>query len=473
MNTKKLLLINLMLGFMISSYTQVKIGNNPNTIDVNSLLELETTNKGFLAPRVALNSITSVAPLTGTVTEGMLVYSTGGTLTNGFYVWSGTKWNRINTASRDNFVLVKSAADFPAPVAGVITLASNTVYELNGTITTVNKINLNNAWICGRDAINDKLIYTGATGELFTGSAGGNVRQLTLCAPTPGTKVFNINAAGANVNFTVLNCYIGNSYEVGVVQNFGGVVYFQTVAYLGNTNGITFQNDSVVAVINTLWDKNNHNTYEKFAGTFSAIQKSTGAMRTVSSNASVGIDVSGITAVSTAELKNVLFVGDGTFKTGSFSNNWEVEADGLFTEKDDRASGNIYISSTALTTFAAAGTPTKLLGSTSTADLYRVTSSTDNRMTYTGKKPRNFQAICSLTGTQTGSGMIYAFFIAKNGVVLNESKQVVKFMNSSDQQSVALSCNVYLTPGDYVEVWVANVGSTTGLTVQSLNLSIQ
>src|SRR5689334_553418 len=138
MKTKQLLMVILIMGSIIKSQAQVKIGNNPNTIDVNSLLELESTNKGFLAPRVALNNATSVTPLTGVVTEGMLVYSTGGTLTNGFYVWSGTRWNRVNTASRDNYVLVKSASDLPAPVAGVITLASNTLYEVNGTITTSN-----------------------------------------------------------------------------------------------------------------------------------------------------------------------------------------------------------------------------------------------------------------------------------------------------------------------------------------------
>ena len=75
---------------MIHANAQVKIGNNPNTINANSLLELESTNKGFLPPRVALNDINAVTPLTGTVPSGMLVYSTGGTLADGYYYWVGT-----------------------------------------------------------------------------------------------------------------------------------------------------------------------------------------------------------------------------------------------------------------------------------------------------------------------------------------------------------------------------------------------
>jgi len=82
----------LLCGLVGSVNAQVKIGNNPNTIDANSLLELESTNKGFLPPRVALNSLSVVTPLTGTVPAGMLVYSTGGTLADGYYYWSGSQW---------------------------------------------------------------------------------------------------------------------------------------------------------------------------------------------------------------------------------------------------------------------------------------------------------------------------------------------------------------------------------------------
>jgi len=75
----KNLFVPLFLFSALIANTQVKIGNNPDSINSNSLLELESTNKGFLPPRVALNSISSVTPLTGKVTAGMLLYSTGGT----------------------------------------------------------------------------------------------------------------------------------------------------------------------------------------------------------------------------------------------------------------------------------------------------------------------------------------------------------------------------------------------------------
>jgi len=92
---------------MLVARSQVKIGDNPNTINANSLLEMETTNKGFLPPRIALNSLSAVSPLTGTVPAGMLVYSTGGTLPNGYYYWNGTQWKLV--ATNDVKIVTKTA----------------------------------------------------------------------------------------------------------------------------------------------------------------------------------------------------------------------------------------------------------------------------------------------------------------------------------------------------------------------------
>jgi hypothetical protein len=104
---KKLFAVALVF-LTINSKAQLKVGNNPNTIDPNSLLELESTNKGFLPPRVALNSTASVAPLTGTVPSGMLVYSIGGSLVDGYYYWNGTQWKLVATSELN--VVTKSAS---------------------------------------------------------------------------------------------------------------------------------------------------------------------------------------------------------------------------------------------------------------------------------------------------------------------------------------------------------------------------
>ncbi|WP_343631157.1 hypothetical protein [Fluviicola sp.] len=467
---KKLFLLTILAAGCVNQLTaQVKIGDNPNTINANSMLELESTNKGFLPPRVALNSLTATAPMTATIAEGTLVYSFGGTLPNGYYYWNSSRWVMLRIA-RDNYVLVKSTADLPAPVAGVITLAAGVEYEINGTITLSSSINLNGCTLKGDDSGNDKLVYTGS-GALFTGNKTGNIRFLTMTAASG--SVFNIDALGTPQNMLVQNCFFLGSSSVGTIAGVGGTVFFSTDAYFSNTNGITFQNDNNVVMSNTLWDASNSNTYERFVGTFNVIQLLGGDRLTTSANSAKALDISGITSINAGSAKVIMFVGTGTYVVGTFTNAWEVEATGLNTQKDDVAGGNMYISTPAATTFAAISTPVKVQGTTTSTNLFRVTSPTNNRLTYAGNKTRSFYVSGALSITQPNSNRFFSFYIAKNGVILPESRMDIKVVNSTDQVSVPISCRATLAPGDYIEVWVANQTATTDVTVQTLNLSIQ
>ena len=76
-----------------SIYGQVKIGNNPNTIDTSSLLELESTTKTFVLTRVTNAEMNSITPLIGA-----LVYNTDAQC---IFQFTGT-WNSLcNTGSDD------------------------------------------------------------------------------------------------------------------------------------------------------------------------------------------------------------------------------------------------------------------------------------------------------------------------------------------------------------------------------------
>ncbi|MBI5858726.1 MAG: hypothetical protein HZB42_13930 [Sphingobacteriales bacterium] len=129
---KKLLLpLFLLLG--ASAQAQVKIGSNPGTIDANSLLELEATNKGFLPPRVTLTSLTSVSPLTGTVPAGMMVYNSAGSLSYGYYYWDGSEWKKIENGYD---YLVTKTATATLTKSERIVLASNDIILTLPTVTS-------------------------------------------------------------------------------------------------------------------------------------------------------------------------------------------------------------------------------------------------------------------------------------------------------------------------------------------------
>jgi hypothetical protein len=129
---KKLLTLFILL-LVLYTKAQVKIGNNPATINSNSLLELESTDKGFLPPRVALNSISSVSPLTATVPAGMLVFSSGGTLTDGYYYWSGTEWKRLGNGDKN---MVSKTATATLTKTENFVLASNDITLTLPAVTT-------------------------------------------------------------------------------------------------------------------------------------------------------------------------------------------------------------------------------------------------------------------------------------------------------------------------------------------------
>ena len=55
----KFLFLLILTGF--ASHSQVKIGNNPTTMNAASLLELESTSQGFLPPRLTYAQKTAIA----------------------------------------------------------------------------------------------------------------------------------------------------------------------------------------------------------------------------------------------------------------------------------------------------------------------------------------------------------------------------------------------------------------------------
>ena len=78
-------------------FAQVKVGQNPTSLNPNAILEIESNNKGLLLPRLALVAVTNPTPLTAFV-KGMLVFNTAtaGSLLPGLYYCDGTKWVFIN-----------------------------------------------------------------------------------------------------------------------------------------------------------------------------------------------------------------------------------------------------------------------------------------------------------------------------------------------------------------------------------------
>lgn len=98
----KKIFVALVLIASFSASAQIKIGANPTSLKDGSLLELESSNKGVLFPRVLLTNTTVWAPLAGLTPEmGMTVYNTetAGDVTPGLYTNNGTVWVKNEAAA--------------------------------------------------------------------------------------------------------------------------------------------------------------------------------------------------------------------------------------------------------------------------------------------------------------------------------------------------------------------------------------
>lgn len=94
---------------------------------------------------------------------------------------------------------------------------------------------------------------------------------------------------------------------------------------------------------------------------------------------------------------------------------------------------------------------------------------TNNRLTYTGESEKVFQAegIVSLSSGNNNSIRV-AFF--KNNDLWPCSEQDVVTGSGGRMIAVPFHCLINLRQGDYIEVRVKNVGATTNITIDNINV---
>lgn len=115
-----LLMLTLIIFGAANVKAQVTIGsqNDPNA---GAVLDLQSTTKGLLLPRVVLTSTTSGTPIAHTA--GMIVYNTATSndVTPGYYYNNGTKWLRIADSSVSSGV---SSVGVTAPIVNSGTVSA-------------------------------------------------------------------------------------------------------------------------------------------------------------------------------------------------------------------------------------------------------------------------------------------------------------------------------------------------------------
>lgn len=493
MKSRLLPLIVLVFFSFFTLKTNAQVGINTTAPDASSALDIQSTEAGLLIPRMTTaerDAITDPA-------NALLVFDTD---LNGYYFNDGTPaspdWTLLltETESRDNYVIVKSEDDFPTASGGTITLDENTLYEVNGTISTSSSINVNGAYLIGKDTNEDIINYTGS-GALFTGNQNASFRNITFNGSSG--SLFNLSASATN-SLIAQSVVVNGFSSVGTVSGYG-LVFFNVMQFIGNSDGITYSGIGNLLLNNMGWQPSNSGSYETFTGSFGFIQKVSGFSNVASG--AVGIDVSSNPVVANGTLKGVVFTGDGdyvdpytgagTYTGYNFTNDWEVDCIGIPRESDDYASGNIYIVRN-----TAASNPTTNIESEAPlnaqiaeGEMFRFSNaatpvtSNNNVLAYEGKEARTFSVRGNLAyepTTQNGAVTVHAFFIRRfdsngNSIEIPLGTEVYEEVGSSGNASIGdylvraipLGGKVTLNPGDYVRVYGQIISSSGTGTIRS------
>lgn len=122
------LIIFVLLGFKLHS--QVTIGSD-DPPHKGAVLELKSSNKGFLGPRVQLENTSTPEPIKNPA-KGLLVFNTGDNGTGDqqvkkerFYIWSGTEWIEFLYEYAVEGEIIQTIEDAGIP--------RSAVFHLNGT----------------------------------------------------------------------------------------------------------------------------------------------------------------------------------------------------------------------------------------------------------------------------------------------------------------------------------------------------
>lgn len=198
--------------FPLCSFAQLGIGTS--TPHASAMLEISSTNKGFLFPRITLTGTDDATTIPSPVT-GLMVYNqaTAGsgatTVSPGVYYFDGTKWQRVINQAPDATVEFTSSTDDPNEPTTTFTgtaASTNVIYvsstnasqwTYNGTAYVTYTPPASTAWYA--QSLDTDAGASKTSGIYRTGSIG-----IGTSVMTPSTKV-DIRASTAGTGFRLVD----------------------------------------------------------------------------------------------------------------------------------------------------------------------------------------------------------------------------------------------------------------------------
>jgi len=379
-----------------------------------------------------------------------------------------------------NFITVKSLADLPTPVLGVINIPTKT------TLFFPNEINLAGNRL--NFAIDCAIIGTSSETSKVTSSLGNGIVLITSVGslaiqnvalqvvPLIGGDVpivFNLNGISepmAAIDWNFVNIIDSN---IGSIQNYANAV-FLNCAFIGSTNGVTFDGtfDSIVFE-GCIFRNGVSGTCITIAPT-AIINRRIRFENTpiVATGANIGINVSVLATIPVEGYiaKFVNFSGGGTYLVGVQPNDNKalfIECRGV---SNSASISELYMINNATATVVASTVVFyKVLGTTSSGVYIQRFTNTNNRATYIGALTKFFK-VDTVMSANAGNNQLLVMRIAKNGVTIVSSENQSTTSGAGRSESLKSQTIVELSTNDYIEVFIQNNTAIANITASELNL---
>lgn len=373
------------------------------------------------------------------------------------------------------YYIIRSRFDFPAAVAGVITLENNATYFITGTIDLAGDrlVAGQNTTILGGSSENCVLKSTGLTGTaLLTSEWTLPIRHIAIEA----NIAIDLDASGnANQALDWYGVNFLNCPTIGTIANYTNFINFGS-AFLNSAN-LTL--DGTIGTIAF-----NQCLISGIAAQSAIILPSTLTIerrfRIIYSAVIVPLTAIGISFSDTATvpaqgyvLDTVNFGGTGTYLTGpDYLDNKTLFVNSVGIENTREVSQYFMNANATTTTITTTGVAVKVAGATTSAGMTAKFTNIDNRATYTGSVTRTFKVFATLS-LSSGNNQRIGCYIAKNGTIIPESETYSDTTGNGDIFNAGIQTLVQLSTNDYIEIFVENDASTNDILVTDLNVVIE
>jgi len=447
--------------------SQVKIGDNPTMINAASLLELESTARGLLIPRMTTTQRDAIA----TPPNGLQIYNT---TTNKTECYRLTQWESVNFDNpSENLKQVYALSDLPAPSSGGIMLDASKMYVFHGMINiSPNYLNLNGAGLRGTDPGKDGVMSSVSGGVLRSTGVSVFIENLAVIPASGGTKAYDFaDATGSNF----CNLFSGSSViEIGITSlGVGQISGFKAITIqknywkcadgikiTGNVGKFTSSYNFITGISNgsgieflsglTIDDIDLANNYFIYSG-------------------QTGVKVNAGAYIDLGRMNTNMFRGVTTLLNGfdSYTPGWEMMMNTSI--PNSRAYGYLYFNDNLTSTSTSPNNSyVKIAGTTTVTTLQKFSSPANNRLLYTGKRTILARVLITITGKSPTNGADFTFALAKNGTAITTPKQTTATLINNQSFTLILESEVSLSTNDYIEVFIKTTSSTSSVTISDL-----